>query len=444
MADLLRKFPISTPDVDKLRILVHGPVGAGKSSFINSIDSVFQGRMASMAIADAATDRSFTKTFQTHYIKNQKYGTSLPFALCDIMGLEAVNSEGVKTEDLIKVLQGHIENGFMFNPTSPASEKDPGYKSSPTLKDRIHCLVSVIPANSISMMDDGVIEKMKHVRAKAGLQGIPQVVVLTKVDETCPTVKKDIKLVYRSKKIREKMEVCSNRLGVPMNCIFPVKCYHEEIDLNDEVDVLLLSALTFILNFANDHVEVMASSPPPAVNVRGGSSPQYAVIAPHVRDHPKHQVAEKAPPPKGAHPKHLVVEKAPPPKGAHPKHLVVEKTPPPSGAHPKHQVAEKVLLLAGAHRKHHVADDVRGHLKERAPHGYVEDEYEVDLYNDTSPPPSPPPPPPPSPPPVSPSSPSPVSTPPGPSRPRPPVLPRPPSLEKKVVFEEKHRPFKYF
>lgn len=39
-----------------------------------------------------------------------------------------------------------------------------------------------------------------------------------------------------------------------MNCIFPVKNYHKEIDLNDEMDVLLLSALKHILNFANDYV----------------------------------------------------------------------------------------------------------------------------------------------------------------------------------------------
>lgn len=44
-----------------------------------------------------------------------------------------------------------------------------------------------------------------------------------------------------------------------MNYIFPVKNYHEEIYLKDDVDVLLLSALRNILNFANDHVEEHAS-----------------------------------------------------------------------------------------------------------------------------------------------------------------------------------------
>lgn len=50
--------------------------------------------------------------FQTHYIKDQSYEAFLPFAFCDIMGLEAGHREGVETEDLVKVLKGHIRDGY--------------------------------------------------------------------------------------------------------------------------------------------------------------------------------------------------------------------------------------------------------------------------------------------------------------------------------------------
>ncbi|XP_062391013.1 interferon-induced protein 44-like [Sardina pilchardus] len=112
MKDNLRRIQTCTPDVKHLRILVHGPVGAGKSSFINSIDSIFQGRLTSGAIVDAATGHSFTKTFQTHYIKDEIHHGFLTFAFCDIMGLELGQSEGVQTEDLSKVLKGHIKDGY--------------------------------------------------------------------------------------------------------------------------------------------------------------------------------------------------------------------------------------------------------------------------------------------------------------------------------------------
>lgn len=50
------------------------------------------------------------------------------------------------------------------------------------------------------------------------------------------------------------MEMLSAALGIPMNCIFPVKNYHEEVDLNDEVDMLILSALGKIVALANDRL----------------------------------------------------------------------------------------------------------------------------------------------------------------------------------------------
>lgn len=48
---------------------------------------------------------------------------------------------------------------------------------------------------------------------------------------------------------------CSNLLGIPMTCIFPVQNYYEESDTNADTDVLLLLALRQIVNFANDYVE---------------------------------------------------------------------------------------------------------------------------------------------------------------------------------------------
>ncbi|XP_063067214.1 interferon-induced protein 44-like [Engraulis encrasicolus] len=237
----------------------------GKSSFINSIDSIFQNRMTVGAAAESNTDVSFTRRFQSLSIDDEGHRSVLPFSFCDTMGLEHGDCQGIATEDLHKIIQGHIRDEYRFNPVSSISEDDRYYNSRPRLSDRIHCVVSIIPALTISMMDDDVIRKMKEVRAKAAQMRIPQVVVLTKIDKTCREVGADIKLVYRSKTIREKMTVCSNRLGVPMNCIFPVKNYHEEINLKNDIDVLLLSAMTCILNFADDHIDDVSADNDPFV-----------------------------------------------------------------------------------------------------------------------------------------------------------------------------------
>ncbi|KAK3510879.1 hypothetical protein QTP70_022838, partial [Hemibagrus guttatus] len=114
------------------------------------------------------------------------------------------------------------------------------------LNDKFHCLVFVLPADKISEMSN----QMKQILQNA--HGIPQVVIMTKVDVACPHVKENLKMIYRSKKIKERMEQCSNDLGIPLTYIFPVKNYHEEINNNNEIDILLLMALTSIVNFAND------------------------------------------------------------------------------------------------------------------------------------------------------------------------------------------------
>ncbi|MCI4393944.1 hypothetical protein PGIGA_G00163230 [Pangasianodon gigas] len=87
------------------------------------------------------------------------------------------------------------------------------------------------------------------------MTGIPQVVIMSKVDAACSLVKQNLEMIYRSKKIKEKMEECSIRLGIPVNYIFPVKNYHEEISNNAETDILILMAVTNIVNFANDFVK---------------------------------------------------------------------------------------------------------------------------------------------------------------------------------------------
>ena len=64
MENELREFRLLNPDLKHLRILLHGPVGAGKSSFINSINNVFQGRACTGALvaADSGPNMFLTHT----------------------------------------------------------------------------------------------------------------------------------------------------------------------------------------------------------------------------------------------------------------------------------------------------------------------------------------------------------------------------------------------
>ncbi|XP_056590564.1 interferon-induced protein 44-like [Triplophysa dalaica] len=249
----LEEFTPSDPNVKDIKIIVAGQIGAGKSSFINSINNAFRGRITSSALVNASSggSTSFTTKLKGHRIRSGK--VALPIVFKDIMGLEPDALAGSQAEDIINALFGHVKDGYEFK-KNPLTREDQHYTSEPSLSDQAFCLVYVIAADTVQFTDDKLIDKLKIIRHRISERGIPQVIVMTKVDEACPLVQKHLRKVYYSKKIKEKMQMCSDKVGVPMNYIFPVKNYHDEIDTEDDIDILILKALQQIVNFADDRL----------------------------------------------------------------------------------------------------------------------------------------------------------------------------------------------
>ncbi|XP_068575223.1 interferon-induced protein 44-like isoform X2 [Cebidichthys violaceus] len=248
-------------EVKQLRVLLHGLTGAGKSSFINSVDSVLQDRITGRALTDSIGGKSFTTEHRTYKFNKGGPGTFYPFVFTDLMGLEKDNHGGVCVEDIKLAMKGHIKHGYEINPCSKISEDDQNYNKDPTLKDQVHVLVCVIDANTQNILDHESVIKMRDVRLAASHMEIPQVAILTKIDEACPEVKTDIKNVYKSKYLKKMVDDLSVKLGFIPNCIFPVKNYHSEIETNDEIDTLILSALNMIINSGRDYVNNLQPRP---------------------------------------------------------------------------------------------------------------------------------------------------------------------------------------
>ncbi|XP_023192691.1 interferon-induced protein 44-like isoform X2 [Xiphophorus maculatus] len=253
----VQEYKPEQDDIRYLRVLLYGPVGAGKSSFINSVSSVLRGRMTIPALASATTsDKSFTKKYETHKF-NKGRGrakTFYPLVFNDFMGLEDGTNRGVHADDIKLALEGHLKEGYEFNQVAPISQDDPGYNPTPSADDRVHVLVCVMSANT-PQMNSSVLEKMKSVRETASDLGIPQMAMMTCIDEAYCEIDKDLRTVYKSKYLRKKMKDFSSAVGIPVNCIFPVKNYSEEIDMNDDIDTLILSALRKMVDFGDDFIE---------------------------------------------------------------------------------------------------------------------------------------------------------------------------------------------
>ncbi|KAM9707398.1 interferon-induced protein 44-like [Menidia menidia] len=251
---VIQKYQPEIKTVHQARVLLVGPVGAGKSSFFNSINSAFRGNMTSQAITGTA-GKSLTTQFRTYSIKVGKGGQTIPLVLCDTMGLEGNTDAGLDIEDIVNIFKGHIKDRYQFSSSVSLMEDSPGYKSDATLNDKIHCVAYVVDTCKVSLLSEKMLNKFADIRKKANQLGIPQIVLMTKVDEACPLVAQDLKNVYRSAYIQKKARQLSETLGIPLSFVMPVKNYSQELELDQDTDIMLLTAVEQMFNYADSFFE---------------------------------------------------------------------------------------------------------------------------------------------------------------------------------------------
>ncbi|GLD56938.1 interferon-induced protein 44-like protein [Lates japonicus] len=170
------------------------------------------------------------------------------------MGLKHTNraNRKIHVKDVKQVLKGHVKHEYMFNPECKLSKDSRFYNKSPTSKDKVHVLVCIIDTSTEGLMSEEGAETLQDIRDEASELGIPQVAIFTKTDEACPKIEQDVKNVYRSKVLQKKMEEFSAAVGIPMNCIFSVRNYSSEISFNNDINTLILNALSHIISFGED------------------------------------------------------------------------------------------------------------------------------------------------------------------------------------------------
>ncbi|KAL2097906.1 hypothetical protein ACEWY4_007113 [Coilia grayii] len=252
MDNITRWKPVSN-SVNQARVLLVGPVGAGKSSFFNSVCSVFKGHVKIQANTGTA-GTSLTTQFRTYSIRGCSE-KPLPIVLCDTMGMEHGLNAGLDIDDFTSILKGNVPDRYQFNPSMPMQETTPGFRKSVAEKDKIHCVAYVIDSSKVKLLPDRMIEKFAAFRRKANLLGIPQVVLMTKVDEACPLVAEDLKNVYSSKHLEGMMREVAAQLGLSMSAVIPVKNYSQEFELDPLTDILLLNAVIQMLRMAESYFD---------------------------------------------------------------------------------------------------------------------------------------------------------------------------------------------
>ncbi|XP_036067633.1 interferon-induced protein 44-like [Oryzias melastigma] len=252
LMEKIESYKTLNSSVPQARVLLVGPVGAGKSSFFNSFKSIFRGHVTSQATTGNIIGTTTTARLRSYSVKPAREGKPLPFVFCDTMGLEPEQGAGLNPDDISNIISGNIPDRYQFNPSVPLKPEAYGFCKNPELKDKIHCVAYVIDASKISIMHQNMKTKLNAICKKINFSVIPQLVLLTKIDEACPLVKEDITKVYKSTYIKELMQEAASFIGVSLSCVVPVKNYSEELELDMNIDILLLHAVVQMLRLVDD------------------------------------------------------------------------------------------------------------------------------------------------------------------------------------------------
>ncbi|XP_028301465.1 interferon-induced protein 44-like isoform X2 [Gouania willdenowi] len=256
--NLMKSIKSYSPDregVNQARVLLLGPVSSGKSSFVSSVHSVFNGRVTNRAMVGSYTSGFTKKSFNIGSERGEPTG----LVLCDLMGLRDGQMTGLSLHDILSVIKGHVPDGHKFHPHQPFDTQTVGYVKRPSLKDRIHCVAFVVDATKILSYPQGLRQTFHQLRKYISDLGVHQVALLTHVDRICQETNEDVSHVYKSKIVGSMMEKAGALLGMSTSYIVPVKNYSSELEVDLSTDVLLLTAADHILQYA--HLYFQDSAP---------------------------------------------------------------------------------------------------------------------------------------------------------------------------------------
>ncbi|XP_033734785.1 interferon-induced protein 44-like [Pecten maximus] len=254
----LKDMGVPEDALQNVNILFIGPIGAGKSSFLNSVESVFRGHVTMSASAGNRT-KSVTSAYRQYPITASDNRHYLKFQLCDCRGLDDGNNI---TKDVEAILEGHTPDNYTFNISNPLTSTTHGFRKDPKLKDKIHCVVYVLDASKysadfeMSFVTDDVRDQIKDIQDIVDQKGIPQLILLNKVDMACLLTKQDTSHVYRSETILQKCQDAGNCLGLPPMTVLPMKNYFMEPSTTDDISILALYNIRQMLRAADTFLRV--------------------------------------------------------------------------------------------------------------------------------------------------------------------------------------------
>ncbi|XP_062569570.1 interferon-induced protein 44-like [Saccostrea cucullata] len=184
-----------------LNLLVTGIIGSGKSSLVNTLKTVLRN---SGEITNIAT------TYGQH-----------------------MDSTTLKFQGNQNIGQNHQL-----------------YRANPTFDQKMHCVIFVVDASSITEIHEQDMQKLAEIREHIGSENIPLRLILTKVDELDLYSFGDLSSVFRSRHAKQKFDAAKRKFTLQDNQVRPIANYVTGPNQNLAQDILALIAVKNILEEA--------------------------------------------------------------------------------------------------------------------------------------------------------------------------------------------------
>ncbi|KAK3597824.1 hypothetical protein CHS0354_029389 [Potamilus streckersoni] len=244
--------------VQRINILLLGQISAGKSSFVNTVDSIFSG-CASNKAESANSENSVTKKYRQYKMRSSD-GKELAFRLCDTRGIE--DGHYLRNGEIQQMLDGRKQDDQSSEPSSASrityvrdlisalyGWMKGRIKSTPTIdyNEKVYCAVYVLDSSSIETLPTTTETNLKECRKIMKQRGIPEVVLLTKADQCCREVDKHLKDICYSPAIKRAVQSVENKFSFNKKSIYPVVNMENEVEAGIEISILALMALKQML-----------------------------------------------------------------------------------------------------------------------------------------------------------------------------------------------------
>ncbi|XP_053403957.1 interferon-induced protein 44-like [Mercenaria mercenaria] len=223
-------------NVKQYNILLVGVIGSGKSSFYNTLATIFSGKVTHPAVT-RASPTSVTNKVENYDLKSEN-GTKLKIRITDIRGFE--DKRGL-TGELECLLNGKLPTDYQFTAKPGAFEND--LRTNVTLNDEIHLVCFVSGNTNFDALPITLREHIDAIKEIINNKGLPTAVIVTKCDELCPLLSENVDHVYKCSKARDSVKKVAEFYGEAKTKVFPVVNYVDKEKTDIGIDRLAVQAL---------------------------------------------------------------------------------------------------------------------------------------------------------------------------------------------------------